>query len=352
MGKEISEANKKRILYIDALNVLAILAVLLLHHNGIVFTFSNHFSWYTSLVVECVFYYAVPVFVMISGAMLMGYREKYGTKSFFKKRVAKVLIPAIFWIVFVIIWRVFIVKTMVIDDWSFTNVMNIVFLNKAEFIYYYLFLIMGVYLTMPVLSRLAKPEYKKTLWYIVGVFFIFNALLPNLLELVGVSYNTNLGLMMGTYAMYAVLGYLLSTTDVPKKYRIILYCLAILLVICRYAATAVLSVEAGSLVKFAWGYGQFHAIILASAVFVFVKNMKFSWLKKHERIINLLGKLAVCSFGVYLIHKIVMYYEVKWFGVDEASIWWRTIGALLTYGVSVLIVLIMKKIPVLKRLVP
>lgn len=42
-------------------------------------------AWNTSLIVECLFYFAVPVFVMLSGANLMNYRKKYDTKTFLLK---------------------------------------------------------------------------------------------------------------------------------------------------------------------------------------------------------------------------------------------------------------------------
>ena len=356
VGKKENEISqkpaKKRVVYIDLLNILAIFAVVVLHQNGVVHTFADKSYWYSSLVFECLFYFAVPVFVMISGAMLMNYREKYDTKTFFKKRVLKVLIPAIFWIIIMIAWRVLILKNMTINDWSPKNLLSIVLSSKEEATYYFIFLILGLYLTMPVLSKLAKPEHKKTLWYIVGVYFIFNALLPNLLAMVGVSYNNDLSLLIGQWAMYAVLGYLLSTTEVPKKYRIMLYVLSAILIAYRYFTTVSLSLEAGKIMKTSWGYGQFHIIIYASAVFLFVKNLKLTWVKKHENVIKLLGQLAGCSFGVYLIHKIVMYYELKLFGVSNQSIWWRTLGGISTYAISVSIVYILKKIPLLKRIVP
>ena len=359
--KKGNKTAKKRLAYIDIMNILAIFAVVILHHNGIVHNFSNQRAWFTSLVFECVFYFAVPIFVMISGAMLLNYREKYDTKTFFKKRVAKVLVPAIFWFLFMFVWKVYVVKTMNISDWSVQNILNIFFQTKVEPMYYFIFLILGLYMTMPILSRLAKPGYRKTLWYFVGAFFIMNALVPNLLVWGGITFNGGLnaehgvtfGVMMGQYAMYAVLGYLLSKTNISKKYRIILYCLGVLAIIYRYIATAIPSIEAGKLIKTSWGYGQFHTIILASAVFVFVKNLKLKErLEKNKKIMNLLASLAGCSFGIYLIHKIIMYYEVEWFGIDKVSIWWRALWPFLTYGVSILIILLLKKIPVVKKVVP
>ena len=72
------EKGKKhsRILYFDILNICSCMAVVFLHHNGIVHNFSNTRAWRESLIVECGFYWAVPIFLMLSGATLLNYRSK------------------------------------------------------------------------------------------------------------------------------------------------------------------------------------------------------------------------------------------------------------------------------------
>ena len=76
--------QKKRVLYFDVLNILACIAVISLHHNGVVHTYSNSWTWKTALLVETGAYWAVPVFLMLSGATLMNYRKNYDTVTFFK----------------------------------------------------------------------------------------------------------------------------------------------------------------------------------------------------------------------------------------------------------------------------
>ena len=64
-------------LSVDILNILACVAVIFLHVNGAVWAFSYERYWTTSLVIECVFFLAVPVFFLLSGATLMDYRQRY-----------------------------------------------------------------------------------------------------------------------------------------------------------------------------------------------------------------------------------------------------------------------------------
>ena len=79
--------NNKRLIYLDILNILSIFAVVAMHMNGSVHSLPLNKSWAFSLLVDTLCYFAVPIFVMISGATLMNYRQKYDTKTFFKKKI-------------------------------------------------------------------------------------------------------------------------------------------------------------------------------------------------------------------------------------------------------------------------
>lgn len=346
--------KKTRVFYIDVLNIVAILAVLFLHHNGIVHHFANSRSWYISLVVETAFYFAVPLFLMITGATLLNYREKYDTKTFFKKRAAKLIIPSLAWMIIMFIWQVFIAKGLTVTDWSPVNIINILLSNGELYIYYYLFVIMGIYLTIPLFTPLTEKKNRKLLWYGVICFFIFNTLVPDILTFFGIHFNENLSLRIGEYLVFVFLGYLLSTCNLTKRKRILLYTGGLLAIVYRYFTTALFSANAGTLVRTTWGYSSFHSIILASAVFVFIKNLPLD--KLSARVKKTCSLLAGCSFGIYLSHILVMHYELllfsSLFGMDSKSWIYRFLCPFLTYAISVLIVLLLKKIPFIRRIVP
>lgn len=91
--------------------------------------------------------------------------------------------------------------------------------------------------------------------------------------------------------------------------------------------------------------------MLASAIFLLVKDI-FSKKELKDKYAILLSKISSCSFGIYLIHQLVMSFE-KWLLHINTAMWqWRTIGIICTYLISLAIVYIMKKIPLLKKVVP
>ena len=77
--------KSNEIFYISVLAVLSTFAVVFLHSNGCFWAFSKSRYWLTANIIESVFYFAVPIFFMISGATLINYKERYDTKTFFKK---------------------------------------------------------------------------------------------------------------------------------------------------------------------------------------------------------------------------------------------------------------------------
>lgn len=75
-----------KIEYISLASVISAIAVVFLHTNEVFWQFSMERYWFTANIIESVFYFAVPIFFMISGAMLIDYKNKYDTKTFFIKR--------------------------------------------------------------------------------------------------------------------------------------------------------------------------------------------------------------------------------------------------------------------------
>lgn len=344
---------RKRVVYYDVLNIMAIIAVMALHCNGIVHSYStnNIKAWSTSLIVECVFFWAVPIFLMLTGANLLKYREKYDTKTFFKKRILKVLIPFIFWAIVMTIWK-YNIGVLKINDFSLKSFLNIFFANKEEATYYFMFIILGIYLTMPLLSILSEDKYRKTCWYVVAALFVTQTTLPIALKLFEISYNTSLAIQLGGYIIYPLLGYLLSTQELNKKQRWVIYTFGILSILFRYGMTYYWTTTSNILNKTLFSYTQFHSVLLACAVFVLIKKCKFAKIENNEKLSKIIANISACSFGIYLIHKIIMYYEIQVLSININSWKWRTIGVLSTYIISLGIVYILKKIPIIKKIVP
>ena len=350
MEKAENSIKKKRIVYLDILNILAIFAVVAMHQNEIVHYNPNIRAWNTSLILDCLLYFAVPVFIMNTGATLMDYRKKYDTKTFFKKRMKKVLIPFIFWAGLMFIWKIFILKTLEIH--GIVDFCNAFLKSKEETTYNFMFTIIGLYLIMPLLSHLTKDEHRKTLWYVVLLYMIFDGFLYNVLRLFKIDWNRDISSNMGSLIIYVILGYLLSTEDIKKKDKILIHIGAIIGLIYRYVITFYLSKKTGEVNKLTWGYPSWNSVLLAMSVFIIVKDLFENRVKVSDNVAKALSVISGCSFGIYLTHKFVLYYEKELLSINIYSWYWRTFGIFLTYFLTLALVYIIKKIPLLKNVVP
>ena len=347
MEKTIKTKNK-RIIYFDILNIIACLSVLFLHMNGIVHQYENIRAWKTALIFEVICYWAVPIFIMLSGATLLNYREKYDTKTFFKKRLSKILIP---WI----IWSMII---YVINTKSF-NILNFVkdFLYcRIEGVYWFFPLILFLYCVIPVLSILTQKEENRNLLKGIVIFiFIFKGIIGPLCSVLDIKIPNIFEpfFEINGYIMLLVLGYLLSTTEIKKNKRVCIYILGIISAITMYSHIYIKSIQEGAINRKLSGYCTAITVLMASAVFLFIKNINwekiFNKIQLNPKAISI---IASCSFGIYLIHVLIMTKLTKALNFNVYSIWYRTLGTIALYLICLAIVYIIKKIPILKKIVP
>ncbi|WP_180326749.1 acyltransferase [Raoultibacter phocaeensis] len=339
----------KRTLYFDLLTIVSCFAVVCLHCNALVHSFEPTPSWDAALVVEVVAYFAVPVFFMLTGANNMRYREKYGTGEFLKRRLKKLVIPFVIWSLLIYLLQHVVVAQPI--DATIGGFLTSFMAGTIEPIYWFFFAIISLTLAMPVLSLLA--DHRKALWYLVGVSFALMSVAPLLFKAVDLPWNSSLNLpVAGGYVMYAVLGYLVATGDVPKKYRIAVYVAAVACLVFRYAFTYVGSYELGATDRTLFTYTAFTAVLPALAVFLLFKQHDWSspFFSKHARAIT---AISGCSFGIYLIHKIILdYLIVGYLDIGYDRILLRIVCPFVLYLGTLGIVYLIKKIPVIRGIVP
>lgn len=346
---------KERILYYDILNIVATFGVVAMHCNGLVHHYQPGLGWLQALSVDALFYWAVPIFFMLTGANLLGYQRKYGTKEFFKKRVLRTFIPFIIWATIAYVWQC--AHGWMSPPTSVSELISAYLNTEMMGVYWFFIALFSVYLAIPVFASLVNdsgPKATKILWYVVILGFTFCMLLPNLLPLGGIEYNDRLvfPLSAGGCIIYAVLGYLVANHEFGQRARLLIYLGGIAALLLRLVTTAVFSGELEGVYKVFWGYTNFPTFFLVLAVFVLFKQIKWEKFFKSENQISLVVRIASASFGVYLIHMFIIRETMFIFDMGYDS-WVLRLGApLLIYLICLAVSLLFKKIPVIKRIIP
>lgn len=226
--KESFENNdmktNNRVVYYDLLNITACFCVIALHSNSIVHTYTNTWAWYSSLVIECICYWAVPVFLMLSGATLVNYRARYNTIEYVIRRVKRVVVPWLIWSLISLIWKVYISKDIVMQSWSPFLIAKMIILGQIESKYWFFMPLFSAYIGIPFLKPfMESKENKKLLLYMAALYLFLNSFMPVMTTLFRLPWNTGINNPMLTgFFLFPVIGILLSINDFSKRMR--LYC--------------------------------------------------------------------------------------------------------------------------------
>lgn len=337
--------KSKRIFYYDILNISACIGVIALHHNRCVHKFTPSSDWDAALIIEVLFFWAVPIFFMLTGATLMEYRKRYDTKTFFKRRISRTFIPFIIWSIIAGIIQYLVGNIEM--PLNIKDIIDLIFNTKILPIYWFFIPLFMLYLSTPIISQLNNVL---TIKYIILTAFIFESVIPVLCLLLNIEYNSNFNLPVANGPIiYFLLGYYLSNNEIKQKNEFIIYILAIICLVIRYIMMHHFSYQNNEEWRLLSNYYYFTAVIPACAIFLIGKKILTP---SNKKIITITSKISSCSLGIYLIHIFIILALPKLSNVDIYSFTFRIALIPVTYTLSLLIVLLSRKTIIGKYLFP
>lgn len=342
--------------FLDLLNICACLAVILMHVNGAAYWhFDDSYTWKSGVVLGVLSTWAVPVFFMITGANLINYDAKYTTKIYFKKRFYKTVIPFLLWsIVPLLIW---IYRGKLGDHITVYQIVDYIMNAKINETYWFFLPLFSAYLCIPVFTAIEKTRQKNIFKWLIVYAFVTITFFPVLARLIHGQMNWN-GLLsapiMGGFLLYVVMGYLLTHCWVLSfKKRLLIYMAGILGAGMKVYSGIYWSLAEGAINRELEGIMDFPCVFLSAAVFVFFQYEIFPITQKREKWQYYITYLSSFSFGVYLMHMwIVKNLPHDLLVAHFNSVPWRIISTLIVYAVCILLTVIIKKVPGLKRIIP
>jgi len=338
---------KKRILYIDLIKIFAIFGPILIHITSQVFNDCSVFSnRYLALSIfngigRC----GVPLFLMCSGALLLG--KNISKKKIYTKYIPRFLIS---FIAFQLIYC-FINNNL---DFNYTLLNWYKKINSSHL--WYLIMIMAIYCVIPILNIFINNAKKEDIKYFLILAFIFQSLLFFISEFdifVWVKrYYRHLYIpLVNGYVGYLILGYYINKFNINKKTKIISIILGIISLIILVFSNVIYSRNNNlASVIFSSNFGPF-VVLYAISMFIIIKEICF----KFENIINtkLISYISNCTFGIYLIHMIIInamnYYEIT--ALNYNAFIFVPLASILVYILSLILIIILKKIPLIRNLI-
>ncbi|MFJ7728356.1 acyltransferase [Neobacillus sp. NPDC097160] len=342
----------KRLVYLDWLRVLATIAVVTIHVTaGSVSKIQpgQHISWLEANLFETLSRWSVPGFVMISGALLLQDQRMLTLTEFLKKRASKVVIPFIVWSIFFYIYGAYIGYFPA----SIKSGIKLFITNGISYHLWFLYMIVGIYLITPLLQIFVRQASKQHIQYFL-LLWLYASVATRLSDfLIGVRFSIEL-FFVTDYVGYFLLGYFLSHFEVPKRWRVISYIGACLGFIGTFWGTYYYTLKGNGILNENW-YSYFSPTVLLFTIGIFV------WFRYHfqesvQPLPLLLRGINQASLGIYIFHFWLMnnflwkvYPQV---GAHFHPIIALPINLLITVILSTVLTLILKKIPLVKKLVP
>lgn len=350
----LTNKENSRILYFDILRIIACFAVIMLNLTSKWFNILslNTQSWMVLNVYNGLAHVAVPVFVMISGALFLNPEKQIGLPVLLKKNVLRIAIAFIFWSGLY----------SVIDRLQGVRVRDVAFgfISGHDHLWF-LYMIAGLYLVTPLLRKLTESEkltkYFLLLWFLFSVLLTtaeagvsyFKSYFPHWIDVIQEAANVNL---VTGYVGYFVLGNFLHRRESSKKERGIVYALGMLGAASTVLFTYLYSVRTGALDMSFYNNISLGVMLESTAIFVFFKYHAPQ--QKDNAFQKLITAVAICSFGIYLVHMLIIQivptvlpFELN---VRPLAVF-IPIYAVAVFLLSFLIAFILKKIPFINRFI-
>lgn len=344
--------KRERSFFLTLMTVISCVSVVILHANGVFWTFSYERIWMTANVLESVFYFAVPVFFMISGCTLLDYRDYYDTKTYAWKRVKKTVIPFLLWSLLALLiqlWR----GNYVLEPVSLYTVADAIINSRHWGVYWFFMPLFGAYLAIPVISLIPKNQRKQIFLYIIGVGYLINELIPAINRIWGnvipVSGELTFPISSG-YLLYLFVGYYIYHYPLPRWVRGLIYLLGVAGLGVHMVGTWHVSYQAGEIVTLFKGYMNVPCALYSTAMFLFFRNIDYE--RWNGKLKSILSYLSTETFGVYLIHMFVITAVPAVFHISWDSFFSRTVGAVAVFLGITLICKQVKKIPLVRLVLP
>lgn len=344
---------KNRIAYISGLRVFSMLMVVLIHTCIMAVsafgTTGSNIEINSLYAIRNLLHFAVPTFLMISGALLLDPQKEISASklgSYIVKYGADIII---FGWGFAFLESVFTTRKIGLTEIS-DSFINMLSGNTWNHMWY-LYALFGIMLLLPLMKnfvigcKISGGGYE----YVLLISCLSLTVVPLIEKYVGFKFGFIFPIST-VYPLYVLMGDYLKRNEIGIKQKYIIYLIAALT-----AAVVILTLVNPTLGEVIGGYSSPLIAVLAGSIFLLFKSMNGQKATKlfSSSIMMFLDK---CSFGVYLVHMIfinVIYKVLKvnpfhgmlGLPINIILIW------LICLILSVVLAAVLKKLPVIRKLI-
>jgi surface polysaccharide O-acyltransferase-like enzyme len=350
----VPQERSRSIQYINKLRILSIYAVVTAHVT-IWLTMGSSpftFNWWLGASIFYACFCSIPVFVMISGALLLDDSRGEPLREFYKKRLYRVGVPLVSWTIVYLGVRGFVDH----ERLTAARVFELIITADPYYHLWFLYMILGLYLVTPPLRTFVRHSTRtERLVVIVAMLVLANAYF----QADALLWNNQRSIftLFIPYIAFYLLGYEISRIDprtIPSKHLI----LPVLICAIYLAAFVGPFIDRQGGI----GPGQRFVFDFFTPPIIFMSIAIFWAARLHDataKPVNGLRKVAVewiasTTLGVYVLHPLVLTWiqsGLKSHAGNGTFLAGVLIVPLITFAACYLITSILMNIPLLRRTV-
>lgn len=326
--------------WIVYLKIFACVAVIMIHvingwteSAGITLVGKRYFL--DEIVMQMLIRWAVPVFVMITGCLLLNPNKDVPIYKIKKYIIRMVCVLLTFGLIYCIIENFVTYGTKDIWKNMYLSFYNLI-LGKSWDHMWYIYALIGLYLITPILRSFVKTVSEKEFKFVFYFLFVISIILPTINHIFNIKL-TSFYLEGFNLIVYYLLGYILCHKKINEKS---VYVLGLV------GTVSYITLNCFGILKNS--QSDVFIIFVAMAIFTFFAKGHFKL--KSNKIID---RISSDSFGIYIIHAFwinVFYKGLKIYPNIFPIFLGEIIFLIGAFILSILSVEVLKKIPFVKKI--
>lgn len=325
------DATKENVVFIMFLRIIAAFAVIVIHTKTL-----TNFDTKGYYLLHCCILWCVPIFFMISGYIFLGLKTNL-TYQDVKKNIIKFLVT-----LFTIGWLCAILQHIYEDGISFyTFIYSLIDVLEGNLWahMWYVYYIIGIYLIFPVLSAFVSNN-RKNLYLLTLICGIINIIFENISAI-----DIGFVFPLSGYCFYVLMGATLCVMEEKILKKLFIPSVLILLLTIIGLAVGVFVFD----IAIKQSYSTIYVAVMSIALFIVCQKI-FNNIKVNSFIVS----LSKCTWGIYLIHPFIIHFFSKIFNISIEKynqFIAFPISCLIIFMTSYFTVLILKKIPLISKII-
>lgn len=288
-------------IWLDNSRILAIFCVVFLHVSAGVVLGNDVGTeyWWVGNVYDSSVRWCVPVFVMISGALLLDPNKQEDVATFYTKRLSRILVPIIFWSAFFLAWN-FLKFAMKGGEPLIVDLLKSLLSGMPHYHMWFLYMIISLYLFTPFFRKIVTHSSKDDLLVFIAIAFVMAMLNYAYSKFISGESKLFINWFL-LYVPFFFLGHLIRQDNRNPRKSILWSTFIVSIIVTFYGCYFFAENSSLEYGLYFYGYLSVSVIPMSISLMYILKAL-------DKPIINtyFTKKLSILTLGIYLVHPVIL----------------------------------------------